>query len=161
MQLSNTNILLQILYWTWPKIVFHWGLLLQLKEKKKEKIKRKTKIILQRQKEKLIKIKESNSNKQKTFFKGGKRSALARGQRPRPHFTKFVCFWRKSLWTPRLYENYFLPKRGSDYVTATEFVSAPISKFIDPSISHNYVFLLFLNWPIQNIKIQIRRILVE
>ena len=37
-------------------------------------------------------------------------------------------------------ENYFYLKQGSDYVTATEFVSAPIFKFIDPSISRNYVF---------------------
>ena len=39
-----------------------------------------------------------------------------------------------------MYENYFYLKQGSDYVTATEFVSAPIFKSIDPSISRNYVF---------------------
>ena len=41
-------------------------------------------------------------------------------------------------------EIYFYLKQGSDYVTATEFVSAPIFKFIDPSICRNYVFF-FVN----------------
>ena len=36
-----------------------------------------------------------------------------------------------------MYENYFYLKQVSDYVTTTEFVSAPIFKSIDPSISRN------------------------
>ena len=65
-----------------------------------------------------------------------------RGQRPRTPFSKVFIFEEKSLWTSHVYENYFYLKQGSDYVTATEFVSAPIFKSIDPSISRNYAFFL-------------------
>ena len=76
----------------------------------------------------------------KAFENGGKRSALARGQRLRIPNSKVFIFEAKSLRTSLVIENYFYLKQGSDYVTATEFVSAPIFKSIDPSISRNYDF---------------------
>ena len=53
----------------------------------------------------------------------------------------FFGFWKKVCERHACMQNYFLPKQGSDYVTATEFDSAPMFIFIDPNINRMKFFL--------------------
>ena len=72
---------------------------------------------------------------------GGTRSARTRGQRPRPRFDFFFGFLEKKFVNATDVCELFLPKQGSNYVTATEFDSAPMFIFIDPSINRMKFFL--------------------
>ena len=81
----------------------------------------------------------------KAFENGGKRSALARDQRPRPpHFKKFFVFEEKYLKMKRMYKHSSSAKQGQEHLTSTGFIFAPIFKSIVPSTSCNHVFALFV-----------------